>query len=368
MSDHPKLWKYQADFSLECGITLPEIEIAYHTYGTLAPDGSNVVWICHALTGNADAADWWNGLVGPGRLLDPAQFFIVCANMLGSCYGSTGPDSIDPATGEKYKLDFPTITIRDMVAAHELLRQHLGINRIYAALGGSMGGQQVVEWAIEKPGLFKYILLLATNAEHSPWGIAFNESQRMAIRADLSLYDPSNPEAGKKGLEAARAVAMLSYRSYDTYLLSQKDDPGKIDDFRASSYQRYQGTKLWQRFSPYAYLSLSKSMDSHNVGRGRGSAEKALGKIQAKALVLSISSDLLFPPREQEFLAAHIPGAQLATLDSIYGHDGFLVEFERIETLFRQFLFSPDAKVNLNENSPAAWSTAKMALPGSEAF
>lgn len=368
MAESPKLWKLAEAFHLECGTTLPEIEIAYHTYGELAPTGDNVVWVCHALTGNSEAADWWDGLVGEEKLFNPEQHFIVCANMLGSCYGSTGPLSINPATGKAYGHDFPLVTVRDMVAAHELLREHLGIQKIHVALGGSMGGQQVLEWAIQKPNLFEHIALLATNAQHSPWGIAFNESQRMAIYADNTLWDENNPEAGKKGLETARSIAMLSYRSYDTYQMTQTDAEDKIGDFRASSYQRYQGLKLWKRFNVFSYLTLSRAMDSHNVGRGRGGVEKALREVKANTLVIGITSDLLFPLREQEQIAKGILGAQYTELESIYGHDGFLVEFQRIETLIRQFLFSPEAKIDASPKPSQAWTISNVALPGSEKF
>lgn len=368
MAESPKLWKLTEAFRLECGTTLPEIEIAYHTYGELAPTGDNVVWVCHALTGNSEAADWWDGLVGEEKLFNPEQHFIVCANMLGSCYGSTGPLSINPATGKVYGHDFPLVTVRDMVAAHELLREHLGIQKIHVALGGSMGGQQVLEWAIQKPDLFEHIALLATNALHSPWGIAFNESQRMAIYADDTLLDEDNPEAGKKGLETARSIAMLSYRSYDTYQMTQTDAEDKIGDFRASSYQRYQGLKLWKRFNVFSYLTLSRAMDSHNVGRGRGGVDKALQEVKANTLVIGITSDLLFPLREQEQIAKGITGAQYTELESIYGHDGFLVEFQRIETLIRQFLFSPEAKIDASPKPSQAWTISNVALPGSEKF
>lgn len=368
MAESPKLWKLAEAFRLECGTTLPEIEIAYHTYGELAPTGDNVVWVCHALTGNSEAADWWDGLVGEEKLFNPEQHFIVCANMLGSCYGSTGPLSINPATGKTYGHDFPLVTVRDMVAAHELLREHLGIQKIHVALGGSMGGQQVLEWAIQKPDLFEHIALLATNAVHSPWGIAFNESQRMAIYADDTLLDENNPEAGKKGLETARSIAMLSYRSYDTYQMTQTDVEDKIGDFRASSYQRYQGLKLWRRFNVFSYLTLSRAMDSHNVGRGRGGVDKALQEVKANTLVIGITSDLLFPLREQEQIAKGITGAQYTELESIYGHDGFLVEFQRIETLIRQFLFSPEAKIDASPKPSQAWTISNVALPGSEKF
>lgn len=333
-----KILKIAEPITLESGETLPSAEIAYCTYGQLNDHKDNVIWVAHALTGNAEAHDWWDGLVGEGRIFDPQKHFIVCANMLGSCYGTTGPASINPSTGKPYQGDFPLVTIADMVALHQKLRAYLGIEKIHLGIGGSMGGQQIVEWAIQEKDRFEHICLLATNAQHSPWGIAFNEAQRMAIYASLEV-DSTSPQAGKKGLEAARAIAMLSYRHYKTYLKTQSEaNNNKMDDFRASSYQRYQGTKLWERFNVYTYLTLSKAMDSHNVGRGRESVEAALASIRAKTLVIGIQSDILFPIEEQMVLANHIPITQIELLDSIYGHDGFLVEFETIAAIIQRFL------------------------------
>ncbi|MCB0577900.1 MAG: homoserine O-acetyltransferase, partial [Phaeodactylibacter sp.] len=311
---------------------------------------------------------------GKGKLFDPEHYYIVCANILGSCYGSTNPRSTNPATGRPYGRDFPLVTIRDMVRAHQLLQGHLGVERIRLAIGGSMGGQQALEWAVMDPGLIENICILASNAQHSPWGIAFNEAQRMAIEADPSLYDDTE-EAGRRGLEAARAIAMLSYRNYRTYQQSQaEEEPGKLDDFRASSYQRYQGYKLHKRFDVLSYLSLSKAMDSHNLGRGRGSREKALGQVQANALVIGIQSDVLFPVEEQAFIANHIPRARLELIDSIYGHDGFLIESEDIGRLARPFL---EGKAYLNgyakytfrqRKNDGFGQLVKRALPGTERF
>lgn len=363
-----KYYKHDAPFKLESGAELAELNIAYCTYGNLNARQDNVVWICHALTANADAADWWNGLVGDGKLFDPKAHFIVCANIIGSCYGTTGPASINPATGRAYGPDFPLVTIRDMVGAHQLLQEHLGIRSIKLAIGGSMGGQQVLEWAIADPELFENIVLLATNAQHSPWGIAFNEAQRMAITADPTIYDDS-PEAGQRGIEAARAIAMLSYRHYQTYQKTQSEETDeKIDGFRASSYQRYQGLKLHKRFNVLSYLALSKAMDSHNVGRGRGGVELSLSQITAKTLAIGIETDLLFPVSEQERIATHIPNARLEVIGSVFGHDGFLIESETIEKLvlpmFNGHWQKGVSKKKLNGQGPLD----KLALPGSEKF
>jgi homoserine O-acetyltransferase len=360
-------------FPLESGAVLPELRIAYTTLGELDAARDNVIWICHALTANADPSEWWPGLVGRGKLFDPERYFIVCANMLGSCYGTTGPWSIDPVSGTPYRANFPLVTIRDMVRAHELLRLHLGIERVKLSIGGSMGGQQVLEWAIMAPEVFQNIALLATNARHSPWGIAFNEAQRMAILADSSLNSEA-PEAGWRGLEAARAIAMLSYRHYRTYGRSQSEEANeKIDDFRASSYQRYQGLKLRRRFDVFSYLTLSKAMDSHNVGRGRGGVRAALRQVKARALVVGIQSDMLFPVEEQMEIADAVLRSRLELIDSHYGHDGFLVEDEAIGQLTRYFLSEqpyPFSRSNfqLNGVKHERLAPRKLLLPGSEGF
>lgn len=204
-----------------------------------------------------------------------------------------------------------------------------------------MGGQQLLEWAIEEPELFEFIFPLATNARHSPWGIAFNTSQRLSIEADES-WKERNLEAGLKGMKAARATALLSYRHYDTYAAAQPRSAnfpfGQEGWDGASSYQRYQGEKLARRFNAFSYYALSQSMDSHDIGRKRGSVEEALHIIQAKTLAIGIESDILFPLQEQRFIAAHIPGAEYQTIASDYGHDGFLLEFESIGLLIREFM------------------------------
>ena len=328
---------YKFSFPLELGDELSGFRLAYTTLGTLNADGSNVVWICHALTGNADPSDWWSGLVGRGKQYDPANHFIVCANVLGGCYGSTGPLSTNPATGQPYFHDFPTLTIRDMVGALDLLRQELGIEQIHTCVGGSVGGQQAVEWAILQPKLIKNLILIATNAVFSPWGIAFNEAQRMALQADPTWAE-NHPDAGQMGLKAARSIALLSYRNYETYAFTQAlDNNEQTDGYKAAGYQQYQGEKLVSRFNAYTYWLLTKVMDSHNVGRNRGSILNALGLIEARTLVVGIHSDVLFPPAEQQFLARHIPDAVYEELESLYGHDGFLIEFKPLTQLIRKW-------------------------------
>jgi homoserine O-acetyltransferase len=329
---------YKHPFTLESGQTLNGYHLAYTTHGTLNKNKNNVVWIFHALTANSDPSEWWPGLVGEGKLFDPAQYFIVCVNMPGSCYGSIGPLETDPNTGEPFYHKFPYFTTRDMIRAYQPLRKFLGIDNIHIGIGGSMGGQQLLEWAIEEPELFRHIVPIATNAQHSPWGIAFNASQRFAIENDAT-WKEKQPYAGLEGMKVARGMALISYRSYYTYQLGQsEDDNNKLGQYKSESYQRYQGQKLAARFNAFSYHSLSKSMDSHNVGRGRNGNAEALRKIRAKALAIGIKSDLLFPVAEQEYLAAHIEGATFLMIESPYGHDGFLLEYEQIEKAIKDFI------------------------------
>jgi len=314
-------------FALENGDQLHVCELAYTTMGKLNEKQDNVVWVCHAFTGNADPSDWWSGLVGEGALFNPDEHFIICANILGSHYGSSNPLSINPKTGEPYYFDFPMLTNRDVVNSFEILRKHLRIEKIRTLMAGSLGGQHALEWAVSHPSICEELILFSTNAVHSPWGIAFNESQRMAIEADPTWRTP-NPKAGIDGMRIARAIALLSYRNYQTYNRTQSRDEGQIDYFRANTYQNYQGEKIQKRFNAYSYWLLTKMFDSHDVGRERGGIESSLRSVKAKTLVIGISSDLLFPVEEQKLIAQHIPDAHFEEIDSTYGHDGFLIEFE----------------------------------------
>jgi len=343
-----EIFKYRQTFKLESGQRLEELEIGFHTYGTLNKNRDNVVWVCHALTANSNVLDWWKGLFGKDNFFNPDEYFIVCANIIGSPYGTTNPLSINPVTGEPYYLSFPQISVRDMVNAHQLLAQHLQINSVEIVIGGSLGGQQAMEWAIIEPDFIKNLIIIAANARHSPWGIAFNESQRLAISADRTFY-ANNPDGGKKGLKAARSIALLSYRSYKTYTVTQQEEKDSIvDDFRAASYQNYQGEKLVNRFNAYSYWYLTKTMDSHNVGRNRNGVEKALSLIKAKTLVIGIKSDVLFPVEEQQYLFRHIPKSAFAEFDSFYGHDGFLIETEALTNIITSF-FKTDVKGKIIE-------------------
>lgn len=336
---------YPHPFPLESGEVLPGFELAYQTGGNLAATHSNLIWVCHALTGNAAVPTWWPHLFEKGGVFGPEQHAWICANMLGSCYGSTYALSTNPDTNQPWYHTFPLLTNRDIVRAFDLLREHLGIKRVHTLIGGSMGGQQALEWAYLRPDVFERLIPLATNAQHSPWGIAFNETQRMAIMADAT-WQTDHPNAGTEGLKAARAIGMLSYRAYETFAQTQADPSAEqLDEYRAASYQRYQGEKLTRRFDAFAYWTLSKAMDNHHLARGRGSMEEALAQIRARTLVISIGSDILFPPAEQALIAQHIPGASLLTVDSHYGHDGFLVETKTIDAAIRTWDERRDSEI-----------------------
>ncbi len=339
---------YKKRFQLESGLSLPQLEIGYHTYGTLNADKSNVIWVSHALTANSDVFDWWPGLFGENDLFNPKDYFIVCANNLGSCYGTTGPLSINPDTNEPWFSYFPQITIRDMANTLQVLKQHLGINKIHTLIGGSQGGQIAQEWALLFPEVTEHLILIATNAQHSPWGIAFNESQRLAIKADRTYFS-NTTNGGEKGLQAARSIALLSYRNYNTYNSTQKNTgANNVNNHAAASYQRYQGEKLVKRFNAYSYVRLSEAMDSHNVVRERAySIEAVLNGIEAQTLVIGVTSDVLFPINEQQALAKYIPKANYSEIDSLYGHDGFLIETKQLTEHIKHFYKTNKESTNL---------------------
>jgi len=336
-----KKYRYNNKFITETGETFSYLDIAYHTWGELNEERDNVIWVCHAFTANSDVAEWWPGMVGKGLMLDPSDYFIICANVIGSCYGSTGPLDINPATGKPWLSDFPMITNRDHVRAHEILREYLGINSIHTVIGSSIGAHQALEYSIMFPGIIEKLVFIASNALQSPWAIAFNESQRLAIEADPEFFG-DDPEGGSRGLRAARSIALLSYRNQQAYNKTQAEETDdKLDGFRASSYQDYQGDKLVHRFNAWSYYTLTQLSDSHNVGRGRGGVIKALRSIRAQTLCIGISSDILFPVKEQKFVAEYIPDACYEEIDSLYGHDGFLLETEQLTRLIKDFLSTP---------------------------
>lgn len=316
----------------ESGAVIESLRVAYHTFGTLSPERDNVIWVCHALTANSDVADWWPGTVVKGGLFDPERYFVVCANKLGSCYGTTSPLDFAP----NY-MDFPLITIRDMVEAHIRLAEHLGIARIKLLMGGSTGGAQAMEWAIMEPERFDFLTLTVTLPKCTPWITADNEAQRMALRSDPTLTSP-DPQGGGAGMAAARAFSMLIYRNSVAFNITQADSQEKLTDFRAASYQRYQGEKLRKRFDARSYYRLLDALDTHDVGRGRGSVATALSEIKAKTIVIAVDSDIMFPATDIQEFARMIPGADYYEMHSDFGHDGFLIETPKLTEIVKSYL------------------------------
>ena len=334
-----QVYHHSAPLSLESGEVLPEVDIVYDTFGELNEAKDNVIWVCHALTANSDVADWWPHTVEEGRFLDPSRYFIICANFLGSHYGTTSPLSINPATGEKYYYDFPRITVRDMVRCHQLLARHLGIERVKMLIGSSIGGFQCLEWSVMQPDFAESAAYIATTPRTKPWASAFNESQRMTIECDPTFGERS-AEAGLNGMATARSLALLSYRGGMAYDKTQEDENPDEVGFtrRVMSYQRYQGEKLRRRFNAYSYYRLSQAVDSHNLGRGRGKVEDVLRQIKCRSLVVAITSDILFPPADHKVLVDCIPNVEYHLIDSDFGHDGFLVEHKKLNDIILNFL------------------------------
>jgi homoserine O-acetyltransferase len=329
--------KIQRPFKTETGATLPELEIAYNTYGNLNGSADNVIWVCHALTANSDVEAWWPGMVGEGLLFDTSKFFVVCANVLGSCYGTTGPASVNPETGRPWLRDFPLITVRDLVNVHEILRKFLGIKSIHSIIGASIGGYQALEYTIMFPELIQRLILLASGTKQTPWALAFSESMRLAMEADQT-FASGQPDGGKKGLKAARSIALISYRTAEAYNQTQKEnDDEKLTSFKAATYQAYQGDKLVNRFNPYSYWCLTCLSDTHNIGRHRGGVINALKQIKAEVLCVGIKSDILFPPDEQKLIASNAGKAEYEEIDSFYGHDGFLIETRLVTDVVNKF-------------------------------
>lgn len=335
-----KLYRHNAPFKLESGEVLPSLEIAYDTFGELNEAKDNVIWVCHALTANSDVADWWPHTVEQGKFLDPERYFIVCANFLGSHYGTTSPLAVNPATGKKWYYDFPRITVRDMVACHQLLAKELGIERVKLLIGSSIGGFQCMEWAIMEPEFMENLALIATTTYSEPWAAAFNESQRMAIRLDPS-WGEERDDAGLDGMAVARSIALISYRGGAAYNATQQELSNPLEasfDRRAHSYQQYQGEKLRRRFNALSYYRLSEAVDSHNIARGRGTIAEALSRIKARTLVVAISSDILFPVEAHTPLRKHIADVEYHLIESEFGHDGFLVEHEKLNSIIQKFI------------------------------
>ena len=324
-----------ASLELEAGGVLPEAHIVFHTSQEKWDGRQPVIWVCHALTANSDPEDWWPEMVGPGKAIDTEKNFVACVNMLGSPYGSEGPARVNPATGRLWLLDFPKVTVRDMVTSSILVRKALGINSIDLIVGSSIGGFQAIEWAIMEPDLFRRCVFIATAPRISPYATATVEAQRMALEADPSFREAKDLSGGAAGLKCARAQALITYRCFEGYGLTQaEEDPDTLFASRAASYERYQGEKLVRRhFDAYSYYTICNALDSQNVGRGRGGVAAALARIKARTTVVAIDSDNLFPAIESRTWAPLIPGAEYIEISSRFGHDGFLLETARLTAI-----------------------------------
>ncbi|KAJ7115398.1 homoserine O-acetyltransferase [Mycena epipterygia] len=386
-------------FTLECGRELRDVPVAYKTWGTLNSTRDNVMIICHAFTGSADVEDWWGPLMGRGKAFDPQRFFIFCANVLGSPYGSASPISTNPDTGKPYGPEFPATTIRDDVWIHKRVLDHLGVESVAVAIGGSMGGMAVLEWPLcTSEGYIRHVIPIATSARHSAWCISWGEAQRQSIYSDPGYEDGFYIMQPASGLSAARMSALLTYRSRDSFesrfgrkaqvqalaktaittppasppppaqtpadqaieahndghlnakrspLVGRQQQPlaPRPPLFTAQSYLRYQGHKFTARFDANCYIHITRKMDTHDVARDRvtfDDDEQALARVLStlppRALVIGVATDGLFTPSEQRELAAHIPGAELVIIESPDGHDGFLLEFEQINAHVLRYL------------------------------
>lgn len=354
-----RLFDHIGDVALESGTTLPDVTVAYETSGVLNAERSNAVLVLHALTADSHvrgpaghghpSPGWWEALVGPGRAIDTDQFFVVSPNILGGCQGTTGPASQGP-DGRPWGSQFPYLTARDQVAAEATLADRLGITRWAGVFGGSAGGMRALEWAIGHPDRVDGLFLLAVSAQASAQQIALATTQNAAIRADAAFargdYYEARPGGGPHhGLDLARRMAHISYRSerelserFGRHLQGDESiaDGGR---FAVDSYLRHHGDKLVRRFDANTYLVLNDAMNSHDVGRDRGGIEAALGRITARAVVVGIDSDRLYPLAEQEEIAENIHGCDyLDVIESPYGHDGFLIEHKAIDPLARRLL------------------------------
>jgi homoserine O-acetyltransferase len=349
---------------MDCGAELSPVTVAYETYGELNAAGDNAIVVCHALTGSAHAAGfssndpksigWWDSFIGKGKPLDTKKYFIVSSNFLGGCYGTTGSNSINPMTGKPYGLLFPQMTVRDMVRVQKSLITYLGVKKLKTIIGGSLGGMQVLEWALLFPDIVQSIIPIATSAQHSPWAIGFNDVARLAIMNDPDwrngdYYDHKHPE---KGFSLARQIAMISYRSEkefsERFSRERQKKNGKEETYRfdpsnlfqVESYLQHQGKKLVDRFDANTYIYITRAMDLHDVTSGRGSIQDVLGAIKIPVLSIGIDTDILYPASEQQQIASFLSHATYRQIASRFGHDAFLIEYDQMKEHVNNFMTS----------------------------
>jgi homoserine O-acetyltransferase len=357
-------------FALEGGGLLPEVVVAYETWGTLSEDRDNAILVCHALTGDSHAAGgmipghptpgWWNGFIGPGSPLDTDRYFVVCVNLIGGCQGSTGPASPHPGTGRPWGARFPVVSIRDMVRTQAAVAGHLGVDRWLTVVGGSMGGMQVLEWGVMYPERVRSLVSIATAASASAQQIGWWSSGRRAIRLDPrwrggDYYDARPGEGPHEGLSTARMMSMMTFRSdeqFNTRFGREVVEPihgfSLWQRFQVERYIEYQGDKLVRRFDANSYLVLTKAMDLHDLARGRNGFIPAFERIRSPLISVGISSDILYPPHQSREITrlAREAGvtAEYAELDSPHGHDSFLIDLEPLGEIVTKFLASAEVQ------------------------
>lgn len=338
---------------LESGARLAPVTVVYETYGELNNEGTNAVLVCHALTADAHAAGyhshddkapgWWDGLIGPGRALDTERYFVICPNILGSCYGTTGPRSLCPETGKPYQMSFPPFTVRDIVNVQKKILDLIGVKQLATVTGSSLGGMQALEWAIMYPNFCASVIPISTSAKQSAWCIALNSIARAAITNDPA-WDNGHYSRQPKGMGVARMVGMISYRSpmefeqrfgRDFRGSNLLDTAGK---YEVEHYLLHQAEKLVERFDANTYLYLSRAMDLHDITRNRGALDQVLRTFAGPVLCIGVSSDIRYPVREQKELARLIPNARYAEIESVHGHDAFLIEFDQMNRIIKSFL------------------------------
>jgi len=354
---------------LDNGEKISKVRVAYRTYGELNSEGTNAILICHALTGNSHAAGilineesdrnsepdllkkyskmfkgkpgWWDANIGLGKVFDTSKYFVICPNILGSCYGTTGPVSINQKSNKPFQANFPSITVRDIVTLQKVLIDYLGVNKIKAVTGGSLGGMQALEWGVMYPEIVESIIPIGTSAKHSAWAIGLGEAERLAIKNDSDWQNGFYNKQPEKGLSLARQIAMISYRSFTSF--EEKFAREKVknsEKFQVMNYLNYQGKKLVERFDANTYLLLTDTMDRHDIGLNRDKVENVLAEVKPKTLAIGIASDILYPTVEQKFLVEHIPNAKYAEINSHHGHDAFLIEFDQLNKIIGEFLKS----------------------------